>query len=221
MNRKYVTLGYLLVLAIVLVGLPEALARSSYLDAFNTEYGTANTRLDTCDICHVYGGDARNLYGQDVEIQLFGGATTSMLTAGATSTLTINQALTKIEPKDSDGDTYSNIDEIKALTSPGNPSDYPAPMSTPAPTLTPAPTSQPTTTVTFVVTDSITGLEIQGTSVVMDGIKTNTGVTGTAVFTNVASGDHKYTVSKTRYKRLTGVVSATGYTTVSVKLVPR
>jgi len=199
MNRKYVTLGLLLVLAIAL---PEALARSGYLDAFNTKYGTANTKLDTCDTCHVYGGNARNLYGQDVEVQLRGGATTSLLTAGATSTLTIDQALTNIEPKDSDGDTYSNIDEIKALTFPGNTSDYPA-------------------TVTFVVTDSITGQAIQGTSVVMDEIKINTDATGTALFTNVAFGDHKYTVSKTRYKRLTGVVSATGDTTVSVKLVLR
>ena len=219
MNRKYVTLGLLLVLAITLVGLPEALARSIYLDAFNTKYGNANTKLDTCDTCHVYGGNARNLYGQDVEIQLIGGATTSLLTAGATSTLTIEQALTNIEPKDSDGDTYSNIDEIKAITFPGNPSDYPTPTSNP----TPIPTSTPerTATVTFLVNDNITGLVIQDTSVMMDGIKTNTDATGTAVFTNVAFGDHKYTVSKTRYKRLTDIVSATGDTTVSVKLVLR
>lgn len=204
MNRKYVMLGLLLVLAIALVGLPEALARNGYLDAFNTKYGTANTKLDTCDTCHVYGGNARNLYGQDVEIQLLGGATTTLLTAGATSTLTIDQALTNIEPKDSDNDTYSNIDEIKALTFPGNKSDYPV-----------------SATVTYVVTDSITGLVIQGTSVVMDGIKINTDATGTAVFTNVAFGYHNYTVSKTKYKRLTGVVNATGYTMVSIKLVLR
>ena len=202
MNRKCVTLGLLLILAIALIGLPEALARSSYLDAFNTKYSSANKRLDTCDTCHVYGGNSRNLYGQDVEIQLRGGPTTSLVTGGVTSTLTIDQALTNIEPKDSDGDTYSNIDEIKALTFPGNTSDYPA-------------------SVIFVVNDSFTGPSIQDASVVMDGIKINTDATGKAVFKNVAFGDHKYTVSKARYKRFTGVVSARGDITVSVNLMPR
>ena len=42
-------------------------------------------------------------------------------------------ALTKIETLDSDGDGYSNIEEIDALTSPGNKSDYPGLI--PAPTL--------------------------------------------------------------------------------------
>lgn len=202
MNRKYVTLGLLLVLAIALIGLPEAFARSSYLDAFNVKYSTANKRLDTCDICHVYGGNARNLYGQDVEILLRGGSTTYLVTGGATSTLTIDEALTNIEPKDSDSDIYSNIDEIKALTFPGNISDYPA-------------------TVTFAVNDSITGLAIQDAPVVIDGIKINTDATGKAVFTNVAFGDHKYSVSKAGYKRFTGVVSARGDITLSVKLMPR
>ncbi|NJD54745.1 MAG: hypothetical protein FIB07_18040 [Candidatus Methanoperedens sp.] len=200
MNRKYVTLGLLLILAIALVGLPEALAVSNYLDAFKTKYGTANTKLDTCDICHVYGSNARNLYGQDVEIQLIGGATTT-LTAGATTTLTIDQALTNVEPKDSDGDTYSNIDEIKALTFPGNTSDYPAPA----------------VTVTFKITDGLNN--IQNAAVSMDSIKMKTDSSGTAVFTNIAPGDHPYAVSKTGYKRLSGVVSATGNVTVFVKLV--
>jgi len=216
MNRKYVKLGLLLVLAIALLGLPEALARSIYLDAFNTKYSTANTKLDTCDICHIYGDNTRNLYGQDVEFQLLGGATTTLLTAGATFTLTIDQALTNIEPKDSDGDTYNNSDEITALTFPGNTSDFPAPTSTPTPI--PTSTPQPTVTVTFVVNDSIKGLAIQGASVAMDGIKINTNATGKAVFSNIAFGDHKYTISRTRYQRLTGVVSVTGHTTVFVKL---
>ena len=203
MNRKYETLGLLLVLVMTLTGLPEALAGSGYLDAFNTKYDTVNTKLDTCDTCHVYGSNARNLYGQDVEIQLRGGATTTLIAGGPTSTLTIDQALTNVEPKDSDGDTYSNIGEIKALTFPGNISDHPA------------------ANVTFVVTDSLKGFAIQGASVVMEGIKINTNATGTAVFTNVTSGDHMYTVTKTKYKRFTGFVSMTGDTTIYVKLVLR
>jgi hypothetical protein len=203
MDRKYITLGLLLVLVVALVGVPEALARSGYLSDFNAKYGTANTKLDTCDTCHVPGGKARNPYGADMEAQLLAGAT-------------VDQALTNIEPKDSDGDTYSNIDEIKALTFPGDPND---PASTPTPT--PTPTPSPTAIVTFKVTDNVTGLAVQNARVSMDGISIKTDATGTAVFTNVALGDHTYTVSKTGYRRYTGVVSVAGDTTVNVALVPR
>lgn len=197
MDRKYVTLGLLLVFAVALVGVPEVVAKSSYLSDFNAMYGTANTRLDTCDTCHVPGSKALNPYGTD-----YGNNGHNFVT---------------IEPLDSDSDTYSNIIEINARTFPGDASDYPAPTPTPTPTPTPAPTA----TVTFVVTDSVSGLAIQGASVAMDGIKKKTDASGTAVFINVALGDHSYTASKTGYKRASGTVGVTADTTVSVKLVPR
>lgn len=193
MNRKYVTLGLLLVFAVALVGVPEVVAKSSYLSDFNAMYGTANTRLDTCDTCHVPGSKALNPYGTD-----YGNNGHNFAT---------------IEPFDSDSDTYSNIIEINARTFPGDTSDYPAP--------TPTPTPAPTATVTFIVTDSVSGLAIQGASVAMDGIKKKTDASGTAVFINVALGDHSYTASKTGYKRASSTVSVTADTTVSVKLVPR
>lgn len=95
-------------------------ARSGYLSTFNGLYGTANTRLDTCDSCHVPGGKSRNPYGLAMETKLLAGYTES-------------QALTAIESADSDGDTFSNITEINNLTFPGDPNDKPG--AAPAPNI--------------------------------------------------------------------------------------
>ncbi len=94
-----------------------AQARSGYLSTFNGKYGTAGTKLDSCDLCHVAGSHSRNPYGLDVEAQLLAGKTDA-------------QALVAIEPLDSDGDTYSNITEINARTFPGDPNDKPSPTVT-------------------------------------------------------------------------------------------
>lgn len=203
MDRKYLVLSILLVLAVALVGVPEAVARSGYLTTFDSKYGTSNTKLDTCDLCHVPGSKALNPYGADFNAQLLAGAT-------------IDGALVNVEPLDSDGDTYTNIAEINALTLPGDASD---PSVTPTPT--PTPTPGPTSTVTFVVTDSVSGLAIKAAKVSMDGRTIQTDAAGTALFNSVASGDHKYTISKTGYKRTTGNIRVNGDTTVSAVLVPR
>ncbi len=76
--------------------------------------------------------------------------------------------------------------------------------------------------VTFMVTDSTTGSAINGATVAMDGIRIQTDTTGTAVFTNVAQGDHKYTVSMRGYKRNTGnIIGLTSDKTVQIQLVHR
>ena len=111
MDRKYITIGLLLVLTVALVGIPEVSARSGYLSSFNTLYGTSNTNLDSCDTCHITKAD-RNPYGADMDAEMLAGATDE-------------QALINIEPLDSDGDGYTNIDEINALTLPGDAADYP------------------------------------------------------------------------------------------------
>ncbi len=205
MDRKYVTLGLLLVLTVALIGMPEALAKSGYLSLFTAQYpNTATTKLNNCDVCHTpalftISGSSKdvNYYGRDY------------FNAG--------HSFTAIETTDSDVDGYTNLAEITAGTWPGDPADYPAPTPTPTPTPTPSPTA----TVTFTVIDSVTGSTVQGAKVSMDGVSIKTDVTGTAVFTNVALGDHSYAISKTGYKRKTGVVSVSGDTIVSVALVPR
>jgi hypothetical protein len=78
------------------------------LSAFNKKYGTAGKRLDTCLTCHTSeppGKDNLNPYGA----------------AYAKS----NHDFGAIEPQDSDGDGFTNIDEIKASTFPGDPKDNP------------------------------------------------------------------------------------------------
>ncbi len=112
MNKR-ITFMLLLITVVALVGIPEALALSEFLTDFNTKYNTTNTRLDTCSLCHINpaGGGARNPYGTD------------FLNNGGN--VAVMAALTIIEPLDSDGDGFKNIDEIHNLTFPGNASDFP------------------------------------------------------------------------------------------------
>jgi hypothetical protein len=83
------------------------MARSGFLSDFNSQYGTANTILDACTTCHGESKSIRNPYGQDHEAQLNAGFSPL-------------QGFLNIENYDSDGDSFSNIEEILALTLPGD-----------------------------------------------------------------------------------------------------
>lgn len=97
-------------------------SKPEYLSEFNSRYKTAGSHLDTCSTCHASTSPSKenlNPYGND-----FGAA---------------NHDFGAIEGKDSDGDGFSNIDEIKAGTFPGDPNENPnkKPESPkPAPTTT-------------------------------------------------------------------------------------
>lgn len=107
--RQIVTgFGFLAALGFATV----ANARSGYLTTFNSLYGTANTKLSSCDTCHPSGSKARNSYGADFE-------------AGQLAGKTDMAALIAIQPIDSDGDSFTNLDEITALTFPGDAADKP------------------------------------------------------------------------------------------------
>ena len=87
-------------------------AVNSYLTTFNSIYGTNNTVLDSCLVCHfTTNGGTRNDYG------------TSFETAKAAAGGDVIVALGDIELIDSDGDTIINIDEINNLTFPGDCTD--------------------------------------------------------------------------------------------------
>ncbi len=111
-NMRRARNGFLTVFTLLftfIVWLPQAQAFSSFLNNFNTTYGTAGTRLDTCSTCHVSESNfSFNPYGSDFR------------DAGS---------LTAIESLDSDGDGFTNIDEIVALTFPGNSNDPPPPVN--------------------------------------------------------------------------------------------
>jgi hypothetical protein len=97
--------------AVAIAAVPIAgRAHSSYLSAFDTRYKTANTRLDTCSTCHGSTTSTWNPYGTDVRANI---------------ALGIDAALAAVELLDSDKDRFSNLDEIHALTFPGDPADYP------------------------------------------------------------------------------------------------
>lgn len=85
----------------------------------------AGTRLDDCLLCHPAGSHRVNPYGQDYS--------RNRGNFGA------------IEGLDSDGDGFTNLTEILALTFPGDPNDMPAPTPTGGPTAASTPTASPTT----------------------------------------------------------------------------
>lgn len=89
----------------VMCALPRtSSAVPSYLTSFNSRYGTASTRLNSCQVCHT-SVPSRNSYGA-----AFGNA---------------NHNFATIENLDSDGDGYSNIVEINARFFPGDAADHP------------------------------------------------------------------------------------------------
>jgi hypothetical protein len=106
-----------------LLGSP-AQSKPEYLSEFNSRYKTSGSRLDTCTTCHASSSPSRenlNPYGAD-----FAAA---------------NHDFGAIEGKDSDGDGFSNVDEIKAGTFPGDPNENPNQKPEP-------PKPAPTTTTT-------------------------------------------------------------------------
>lgn len=114
MIKKYLV-SSLLIVPICLVFGGSAEARSGYLTDFNNSYGTSGTALSECAVCHGASKSDRNSYGADLEGQ-FG---------GATGLKDIIAHLIAIEGLDSDGDGATNIDEIVALTLPGDASSTP------------------------------------------------------------------------------------------------
>ncbi|HRK34539.1 MAG TPA: hypothetical protein PLJ47_08070 [Candidatus Hydrogenedentes bacterium] len=96
-----------IILIVCFVTLPSAMAKEEYLDDAIAKYPSINnTALDSCTLCHTIV-PARNSYGADFK--------------------SASNSFTAIENDDSDGDNTSNIDEINALTFPGDDSSYPPP----------------------------------------------------------------------------------------------
>jgi len=93
-----------LAVAITAAWVMEAGAVGSYLTQLNTRYGSSYS----CTVCHTStsGTAPRNVYGQ-----AFGAA---------------NHDLAAIEGQDSDGDSFTNLQELQAGTLPGDPSSKPS-----------------------------------------------------------------------------------------------
>ncbi|MCX9011367.1 MAG: PEF-CTERM sorting domain-containing protein [Candidatus Methanoperedens sp.] len=175
------------------------MARSQYLNAFDTKYNTTGTRIDTCITCHNDTSTfSRNPYGLDMQAQLGGATNVVNVTA-------INAALTNIEPIDSDNDGFINLDEIHNLTFPGNASDHPANV-TPTATATVSPTATATATVTPTVT---------ATANVTPTVTATANVTPTVTATANVTATVTPTVTATVTGAVTPTVTVTGTAVVT------
>lgn len=112
--KNKIIIVLLLIVATTLIGIPQASANPDFLGAFNRYYSTANPRLNTCVLCHGVDFDPwLNPYGLNVSGTLI--RTGTMRTPNFSA----------IESIDSDGDRFTNIQEISAGTFPGNALDFP------------------------------------------------------------------------------------------------
>ena len=87
---------------------PPAQSTPELQSQFNARYNMRGSKLDSCLTCHTnLGGGKENLNPYGTDLSAAGGD------------------FAAIEPKDSDGDGVTNIDEIKAESFPGDPNDKP------------------------------------------------------------------------------------------------
>ncbi len=109
---------------------------------FLTVYPSAkSTKLDDCALCHKAGKIGSKSYGscdfchQTYKTQAPHGNILDTLNSYGLAYKDAGRsqaALTIIEPSNSDGDKYTNIQEIQALTFPGDAGDYPGLVPAPA-----------------------------------------------------------------------------------------
>ena len=104
----------MVVLASLVIGATSAYAQPSYLASFQSTYPAAAATLGQCVLCHIdpAGGGPTNPFGTD-----YGNN---------------GHSFPAIEQLDSDGDGFTNIVEIQALTWPGDPTSHPTTPPPPA-----------------------------------------------------------------------------------------
>jgi hypothetical protein len=132
-----------LAIALVMGSVATAYSIGGYLTQFENKYPAASgTQIDSCSLCHtdISQSSARNSYGA-----AFGSN---------------SHNFAAIESLDSDGDGFTNLQEISAKTFPGNAGSKPAATDTAAPTINafaiPATASSLTVTITsFSASDNV------------------------------------------------------------------
>ena len=130
----------LIFIALVAGTISSVYATNSYMNTFNTTYGTSSTVLNTCTLCHPSGTSSHNAYS------------TAFRNAG--------HNYRTIENSDSDGDGFTNIVEINARTFPGNSASRPSSGDATLPTVTnfviPSTSTSLTVAITtFTATDNV------------------------------------------------------------------
>lgn len=137
MNRKILIILVITIMAFA--GVQQSLANIFIKGTFTELYDVSGTKLDSCQTCMASTTPpvSWNAYGTDLRSDI------------DFSRINPEQAMRNIELLDSDGDGFTNIEEIRNLTFPGDADDFPVsstPLSTPEATLTPedTPTQQQT-----------------------------------------------------------------------------
>lgn len=110
-----------------------AFATPTILGEFQIKYPSSTSNSFSCALCHNGSPDISTLYNYGSALHN-NGINTPYPTQDQ-----FDAAATAVEPLDSDGDGFSNIDEINAGTNPSDPASHPAPASTPAQTSMPCP----------------------------------------------------------------------------------
>ena len=130
MRKIGVSIWLMSIVAIVMI-VGTATAFPEILDVFNTKYNTIGTKLDTCNTCHISARPQRSICGEACHVpnkpqkEEVNSLNSYGMNVKDNLNISIDQALAKIEGLDSDGDRFSNIDEIHNLTFPGDRKDFP------------------------------------------------------------------------------------------------
>ena len=131
----------LLISITVLSAISSASAIEEILDGFNVKYGTHDTRLDTCDLCHIADKPLRNtchschapgkpetpgkpkthdnFMTADINLNPYGMKLKENLN------MKMGQAFLELENDDPDNDGFTTIEEIRELKFPGDNKDKP------------------------------------------------------------------------------------------------
>ena len=111
-----------------------AYAIEEILDGFNVIYGTHDTRLDTCDLCHIVDKPLRNTchschgpgnpktpskHETDTNLNPYG------MKLEENIDMEMEQAFLTLEDLDLDADGFTTIEEIHELKFPGDSEDKP------------------------------------------------------------------------------------------------
>lgn len=133
MNKKMIILFITISLLVM-----EAFGNPSIKNIFTGHYDNSDTRLDNCAIC-------MRSTSPPIDWNPYG---TALINDPAYDRSDPVEALQNIEQLDSDGDGFTNIEEIQESTFPGDPDDFPAAQITPTSVLTAEPTDEQTPTST-------------------------------------------------------------------------
>lgn len=196
----------ILIISLVLGGAIFLLNRVITASANSSDFSLAEstypnivgTRIDSCSLCHTASIPSLNPFGSAYK----------GLGRGNASSLHMIEAL------DSDGDGYTNIQEINALTFPGNASDFPQP---PTNTPTSIPPTATRTNTSVPPTATRTNTAVPPTNTGVPPTATNTGAPPTATNTGEPPATATVAPSTQPTSGATATIAATMKVTKTVK----